>query len=147
MMFRPMRALVAVVMLSASLGLPSAAATPSQAEVNETLRNSPDIYNGLFTAALIRHIVKVCPAIEPPGRLRRVSYFLSLYNRARAMGYSRGQIEAFVEDKGEQARMQSLVDNHLRRAGAGPSDRDAVCAYARGEIAAQTALGRQLREN
>ncbi len=124
----------------------SASAAATQAEINAALRGNSDIYNGLFTAALIRHIVDVCPAIEPPGRLRRVSYFLSLYNQARGMGFSRAQIEGFVEDKDEQARMQGLVDSHLQREGVDPASEAEVCAFARAQIAERTALGRQMRE-
>jgi hypothetical protein len=123
-----------------------AAAATTQAEVNETLRNTPAIYNGLFTAALIKHVTDTCPAVSPPGRITRVNYFLGLYNQARRLGYSRAQIEGFVEDKAEQARMRGIVESHLRRAGVDPKNEAAVCAYARAEIAGGTALGRQLRE-
>lgn len=136
--------LTAVVLLSGS-AVASAAIT--QREVNNALRGNPEIYNGLFTAALIKHVVDTCPVISPPGRLARVGYFLSLYNRARSMGYSRSEIEAFVEDDAEQARMRELVYDHLRRAGVDPSSEAEVCAYARTEIAERSALGRQLREN
>ena len=118
-----------------------------QSEVNAALRDNPDIYNGLFTAALIKHVTDTCPAIRPPGRLARVGYFLSLYNRARGMGFDRSQIEAFVEDDAEQERMRGLVATHLRSAGVDPSSETEICAYARSEMAAGSALGRQLREN
>lgn len=123
-----------------------AVAATTQAEVNETLRNTPSIYNGLFTAALIKHVTDTCPAVAPPGRVTRVNYFLGLYNQARRLGFSRAQIEGFVEDKSEQAQMRSLVESHLRRAGVDPKNEAAVCAYARAEIAGGTPLGRQLRE-
>ena len=124
----------------------SAVAATTQAEVNETLRGTPDIYNGLFTAALIKHVTDTCPAVAPPGRLARVNYFLGLYNQARRLGFSRAQIEAFVEDKAEQARMRGLVEAHLRRAGVDPASEAEICAFAQDEITRRTALGRQLRE-
>lgn len=122
------------------------AATP-QAQVNDALRGNHHIYNGLFTAALIKHVVDTCPTVSPPGRLARVGYFLSLYNRAREMGYDRAQIEAFVEDEAEQERMRVLVAQHLRGAEVDPTSEAEVCAFARAEMAGRTALGRQLREN
>lgn len=136
--------LTAVVLIAGSA---VASAATTQRQVNDALRGNPEIYNGLFTAALIKHVVDTCPAISPPGRLARVGYFLSLYNRARSMGYSRSQIEAFVEDDAEQARMRGLVDTHLRQAGVDPASETEVCAFARAEIAERSALGRQLREN
>ncbi|MGY6547520.1 MAG: DUF5333 domain-containing protein [Roseinatronobacter sp.] len=138
------KTVLATVLASVVAG--SAAAAVTQADVNDTLRNTPVIYNGLFTAALIKHITDTCPAIAPPGRIARVNFFLGLYNRARGLGFSRAQIEAFVEDKSEQARMRGTVKQHLRRAGVDPDDEAAVCAHARAEIAGRTALGRQLRE-
>ncbi|MCC5963157.1 MAG: hypothetical protein JJU09_08515 [Rhodobacteraceae bacterium] len=137
----PLIALVAALSLSAG-----ANAGTTQAEVNEALRGNPDIYNGLFTAALIRHVSRKCDGIDPPGRLARTRYFLSLYNRARGLGYSRAQIEAFVEDKEEQALMQAQVDGHLERAGVDPASEAEICAYTRTQIAERTALGRQLTE-
>ena len=130
----------------AALVAGSAVGATSQAEVNDTLRSTPAIYNGLFTAALIKHVTDTCPAIEPPGRMRRVSFFLGLYNQARGLGFSRDQIEAFVEDKSEQARLRGVVESHLTRAGVDPKSETEVCAYARSQIAERTALGRQLRE-
>jgi hypothetical protein len=136
---------VAVALLIAPVATSSLAAQ-SQAEVNETLRTTPDIYNGLFTAALIKHVVDTCPTVEPPGRLARVRYFLGLYNQARGLGFTRAQIEAFVEDKAEQARMRGVVEAHLQRAGVNPKSEAEVCAYARVQMTERTALGRQLRE-
>ncbi len=124
-----------------------ASAATTQAEVNEALRGNPDIYNGLFTAALIYHVARTCPDIRGPNRLTRASYLLSLYNRARSMGFSRSQIEAFVEDDVEKARMQELVDRHLQRAGvADPYSEADICAFARTQMAEGTMIGRQLTE-
>ncbi|MCH8465194.1 MAG: DUF5333 domain-containing protein [Roseinatronobacter sp.] len=139
----------AAMILGAALALAapaSASAAQSQAEINDALRNTPAIYNGLFTAALIKHVVDTCPAVSPPGRFARVNYFLSLYNRARGLGYSRAQIEAFVDDKAEQERLRGIVLSHLRRAGVDPASEAEVCAFARTQSAERTALGRQLRE-
>ncbi|NBB98515.1 MAG: hypothetical protein GVY34_10170 [Alphaproteobacteria bacterium] len=124
-----------------------ALAAQTQAEVNDLLRGTPDIYNGLFTAALVKHIADSCEdSIDPPGKLARVTYFLGLYSKARALGPSRAQIEAFVEDKGEQDRMRQLVYTHLRAADVDPLNEQAVCAYASDQIAQGTALGQRLRE-
>lgn len=137
-------------MLAAGLGLGlavPAAAAQTQAQVNELLRGTPEVYNGLFTAALIKHISDSCPdSIDPPGKLARVRYFLGLYSKARALGPSRAQIEAFVEDKAEQERMRQLVYTYLRDAGVDPMNEQAVCAYASDQIAEGSAIGQRLRE-
>lgn len=126
-------------------GGPAAAMT--QSEVNELLRGAPEVYNGLFTAALVKHIADSCPdSIDPPGKLARVTYFLGLYSKARALGPSRSQIEAFVEDEAEQERMRQLVYTYLRAADVDPLNEQAVCAYASDQIAEGTSLGSRLRE-
>ncbi|MGP9788460.1 DUF5333 family protein [Roseinatronobacter sp. NSM] len=117
-----------------------------QADVNAALRGNADIYNGLFTAALIKHIVDICADLQGPNRLQRVTFFMGLYNQARGMGFSRAQIEAFVDDKTEQQRLQGVVDGYLTQTGVDPSDTQAVCTYARAEMADRSALGRRLRE-
>ena len=138
---------VILAMAAATILSGGASAATTQAEVNEALRGNPDIYNGLFTAALIYHIAQTCPDIRGPNRLTRASYLLSLYNRARGMGFSRSQIESFVEDDVEKARMQALVDRHLQRAGVSdPYSEAEVCEFARTQMAENTAIGRQLTE-
>ena len=140
-----MKATLASLTFAALMGASAVAATP-QAEVNAALRGNPDVYNGLFTAGLIKFIVDTCPDLEGPNRLARVSFFLGLYNKARAMGFSRAQIEAFVEDKSEQDRLLGLVKAHLEKQGVAPEEASSVCTYARAQMAEGTVLGSRLRE-
>jgi hypothetical protein len=140
-----MRAVLPMLSLLVVIGASASAAT-TQAEVNAALRGNPAVYDGLFTAGLIKHIVDTCPSVEGPSRLSRTTFFLGLYNRARGMGFSRAQIEAFVEDKSEQDHLRALVKAHLEKQGVAADKEDSVCAYARAQIAARTELGRRLRE-
>ncbi|WP_439562239.1 DUF5333 family protein [Roseinatronobacter sp.] len=128
------------------LASPIRADAMPQSDVNAALRGNADVYNGLFTAALIKHIVDACPDLQGPNRLQRVTFFMGLYNQARGMGFSRAQIEAFVDDETEQQRLQGVVDGYLTQAGVDPSNTQAVCTYARAEMADRSALGRRLRE-
>jgi len=136
----------------AALGIAVVLASPiradamPQADINAALRGNADVYNGLFTAALIKHIVDSCPDLQGPNRLQRVTFFMGLYNRARGMGFTRDQIEAFVDDETEQERLKGVVDGFLTQAGVDPSNTQAVCTYARAEMADRSALGRRLRE-
>ena len=140
-----MKSVLPILSVVAMIGGSAVAAT-TQADVNAALRGNPDIYNGLFTAGLIKHIVDTCPSVEGPSRLSRTTFFLGLYNKARGMGFSRAQIEAFVEDKGEQDRLRALVMAHLEKQGVAPDTQDSVCAFARAQMAERTELGRRLRE-
>jgi len=122
------------------------AAAQSQAEVNDALRANSAIYNGLFTAAVIHHVAQTCDTLQGPNRASRLAYFLGLYRQARALGYSRAQIESFVNDEAEQAQMRVLVYRHLEGQGFAPTDAAAVCAYGRQEIEKGSSVGRRLSE-
>jgi hypothetical protein len=140
------------VALSMAIALPTGAVVAAeprdmtQAEVNASIRANPDLYNPLFTAAVIRQVVKYCDSLEGPSRLQRQAYFVPLYLAARNAGYSRAQLEAFVEDEDEREHMKVLVAQYLRERGVELTDNDAVCAYGRQQIEAGTAIGQRLRE-
>ncbi len=141
------RALIRSLALAAALlTAPMASAAMTQAEVNDALRGNSSIYNALFTAAIIHHVAETCDTLGGPGRLERVAFFLPLYRQARSMGFSRAQIEAFVDDEAEQDRMRQLVYRHLEREGVAPNEASAVCAYGRQQIEERTPIGRRLSE-
>lgn len=140
-----MKKLAISAMLALTLTTGASAAT-SQAQVNDTLRSTPAIYNGLFTAGLVKHVVDSCPDLQGPNRFQRTSYFLGLFNQARGLGFSRAQIQAFVDDRDEQRRLRQVVYSHLERQGVDPRDKSAVCTWARQQMAARTGVGPSLRE-
>ena len=139
-------------LLALAMALPSGfvvAAEPremTQAEVNASIRANPDLYNPLFTAGIIRQVVKYCDSLAGPSRMQRQAYFMPIYLAARRVGYSRAQLEAFVEDEGEREHMKVLVAQYLAQYGVELSDNDAVCAFGRQQIEAGTAIGQRLRE-
>lgn len=128
----------------------SLATTPlhasQQAEINAMLRGDERLWNGLLTASIIAHIVRRCDALEGPSRFMRRAYFLPLYNRARSMGATRAQIEAFVEDEAEKARMEEATRRYITQRGARPDDPESICALGRAEMEAGTPIGRRLSE-
>jgi len=142
----------AAAILVAVLALPvatSAAPEPgnmTQAQVNETLRNTPDLWNALYLAAVVNEIARRCDNLRGPGRFERTRYFLALYNQARRLGFSRAQLEAFVEDQGERARMTGHVEAYFRSKGARSDDPASICALGRAEMAAGTPVGQRLSE-
>jgi hypothetical protein len=138
--------------LALAIALPSGAVVATeprsmtQAEVNETLRNATEIYNGLYLAALVNEIARRCDDLRGPNRLARTTYFLGLYNQARRLGFSRAQLEAFVEDREERAQMMKLVGNYVESRGARLDDSASICALGRAEMAAGTPVGQRLSE-
>ena len=118
----------------------------TQAEVNNALRSHEGISRGLLNAQILALITRECDSLEPPPRLIRNAYFLGLYNQARRLGFSRAQIEAFVEDEAEQARVEQEARSYIRSTGADPDNAQSVCALGRAEMRARTEIGRRLRE-
>jgi hypothetical protein len=136
-------ALLAAVLMGAAL--PALAQSVPQAQVNQTLRTHPEISAGLFNIALATAVRDICPSID--GRFfRGLSYLNGLQDQALALGFSRAQIRAFVEDEAEVAHMYERVRAYAGARGASESDPDTVCALGRAEIAAGSAAGRLLRQ-
>ena len=125
---------------------PMVSAAMTQTEINDALRANSSIYNALFTAAVIHHVADTCDTLGGPGRLERVAFFLPLYRQARSMGFSRRQIESFVDDKAEQEQMRQLVYRYMERQGVAPTEAAAVCAWGRQQIEERTPIGRRLSE-
>jgi len=138
--------------LALALAVPSGAAAAieprnmTQAQVNETLRSNPQLFGGLYLAAQIYEIARRCETLRGPNKLARTAYFLGLYNQARRLGFSRAQIEAFVEDPAERAQMDALVRAYVEGRGARLDDEASMCALGRAEMAAGTAIGQRLSE-
>lgn len=117
--------------------------TPAQ--VSETLRGTPEVYQGLFALALAHGIRDICPSIEERP-VRSNFFILGLYNRARGLGFSHRQVTDFVESQTEVDRMFAEVIAHVRARGVNENDIDAVCALGRAEIAAGSQAGSLLRQ-
>lgn len=127
-------------------GLLAAAPTPAPAQTEDwdALRNDPVISEGLINFAIARHIHNRCPDISA-RRLRAIGYINNLVSEAEALGYSRSEIRAYVNDEAEQDRVRALADARLEPRGASPTMMEGYCTVGREEIAAGSAIGQLLR--
>ena len=116
------------------------AAAPTAAD----LRDEPAITEGLIAVGIAYEIGEVCPSID--GRtLRGLGRLMSLRGRAKALGYSESEIEAFVDDDAEKDRLEAVARDRLARMGARPGDAASHCAVGRAEVARGSAVGRLLK--
>ena len=122
-------------------GLLAALLTPATAAAG--LRDERAITEGLIVVGMAKEIGDLCPAIAP-RKLRGINYLWSLAREAQGLGYSRAEIEAFVEDDAEKDRLEAIARERLAAKGARPGDAEAHCAVGRAEIAAGSAIGRFL---
>lgn len=140
---RRLPALALAAALAAAPAIPAAATT--QAEANAGMRADGQIWGGLTALAIAREIGNRCPSIEARTFSGR-AYVVTLYNRARSLGYSRAQIMAFVDDEGEKARLRREVTAWFAARGLREgSDPEGFCRVGRDEIAGGTLAGSFLR--
>ncbi|MEM1076754.1 MAG: DUF5333 domain-containing protein [Pseudomonadota bacterium] len=134
---RGARYLGAAMVLAALLCAP-VAAKPS-------LRDVPQIDEGLFAVGLAHEIRKNCPEIS--ARLfKAYGYLRGLYDEAQALGYSKAEIEAHVESDAEKDRMRARARATMEERGLTVNE-EGYCALGRQEIAAKSATGSLLRED
>ncbi|WP_373357006.1 DUF5333 domain-containing protein [Pseudoroseicyclus sp. CXY001] len=115
----------------------ASAAKPALGSVNE-------ITDGLIDIAIAYEISEVCGPIDA-RLLRGISALNGLKSQASALGYTDEEIEAFVRDRGEKARLEALARERLAALGATRGDEESHCAVGRQQMAEGTAIGRLLR--
>ncbi|KPQ08127.1 MAG: MerR, DNA binding [Rhodobacteraceae bacterium HLUCCA12] len=137
-------ALALGLLAAGAVALPGTAKASSLAEVTEALMADQEIANGLFAMGVAHGIRDICPTIE--ARMFRANMMaLSLYSRARRMGFSRTEITTFLRDDENKADMRARVIEYYNERGARIEEPDTICALGQAEIAEDTAAGAILR--
>ncbi|SDZ03902.1 hypothetical protein SAMN05444004_105136 [Jannaschia faecimaris] len=120
-------------------------ATPATADRYDALRADPEIASGVLVAAIGDMIADNCPDIGE-RRTRSLLMLNALVGRARALGYSVGEIRAYVDDDTEKDRVKGQARQWMSANGASAADRGSICRVARKEIADGTTIGRLMYE-
>jgi hypothetical protein len=137
--YRSRMRLVAVLVLGMTL-----VAGMAGAKAGSGLRNEADINDGLFVVAVADKIRRDCDAISP--RIFRAYTFMNkLKDAALARGYSEDEIDAYINDDAEKAKMRERRNAYFRSKGASNLDPESLCALGRAEIAKDSRVGRLLR--
>lgn len=108
------------------------------------LRDVAEIDNGLMAIAIADEIRKTCDDIRP-RMIRAMSQINSLEKKARALGYSKDEIDDYVTSKAEKARMRKKADSWLSAKGVNVNDRASLCRFGRDEIGRGGPIGYFLR--
>lgn len=131
-----MRMILFAAVLSA-IALPAAALVP--------LAENREINDRLLAVGLANEIRKRCDEIG--GRLLKgVMTLQAIHREALSQGYTREEIEAYVESDAEKARMKARGRAWLAARGAAPEDPASMCRVGRDEIEKGSAIGRLLYE-
>nr|WP_323779246.1 DUF5333 domain-containing protein [Amylibacter sp.] len=118
----------------------------STAMANPPLREVKQINDGLLYVGLADEIRKTCDGIS--GRIfKGIGRLRSIHRLALDMGYSKDEIESFVDDRAEKNRLKARGKTYLKANGASQSDPQSMCALGRKEIAKQSEIGTLLYEN
>ena len=125
------------VILAAAL---SALAAPATAD----LRDEAEIRERLLIVGEAEALVKGCGPIRE-RRAVGIQYLWGIARMALARGYTRAEIEAYVEDDAEKERLRAIAQERVAAKGGTPGDEAALCRLAQAEIAAGSSVGRLLR--
>ena len=123
--------------LSISLIATSAVAQPP-------LREVAKIDNALLDLGIADRIRKNCPSISA-RLIRAVKYVRGLEKKAKGMGYSDAQIEAYTDSDSEKARMRARGAAFFAAKGVDTSDPQSYCALGNAEIQKGSRIGSLLR--
>lgn len=116
----------------------------TQASALPPLKDVPEIRDGIIAAGMAIEIGDKCDSISV--RLLRGALFLnSLKSRAEDLGYSRDEIDAYVDDRAEKSRLEGVARARLAELGAVAGQGDTYCAVGQSQIDLQTSVGRLLR--
>ena len=113
----------------------------TQASALPPLKDVPEIRDGIIAAGMAIEIGDKCDSISV-RLLRGALYLNSLKSRAEDLGYSRAEIDAYVDDKVEKARLEGIARAQL---GGGRGGGDTSCIVGGSKREPKTAVGRLLR--
>jgi len=136
MTLRPVLKALGVIAVVALL----AGATSARAELREVTHVS----EGIIAAAIAYEIGHKCGPVDA-RLLRGISFLNGLKTHAASLGYSGAEIDAFIDDKAEQDRLEAIARERLRGMGALEGQSETYCTVGRAEIAAGSQIGQLLR--
>ncbi|AHM02638.1 hypothetical protein roselon_00181 [Roseibacterium elongatum DSM 19469] len=110
----------------------------------QVLRDDPTLRDGLTVFAIGRRIDRRCDEIDA-RRLQAFGFLRGLVHHAESLGFTRDEIEAYVEDEDEQERYKQIARAYFAERGVDWRDNDGICRVGRDEISSGSPIGRLLR--
>lgn len=132
-----MRAMTMALILS--LAATSASAKPH-------LRDVPEIDGTLLAVGIADEIRKNCPSISA-RMVRALAVVNGLKTKARDMGYSEAEIDAYRKSDAEKDRLRAQGKAYMDAAGVSPDAPQTYCTLGRAEIEKGGQIGSLLRMN
>lgn len=108
------------------------------------LADEAEIRDALLIVGMAYELSEKCGPVDA-RTVRGISTLLNLKSRARQLGYSDAEIDAYIDDKAEKDRLEVIARSQLEQLGVVTGQEDTYCAVARDQIARNTGVGRLLR--
>lgn len=120
------------------------AAVAGMAQAKPALKDVSHVSEGLIAAGMAIELGDQCGDVSV-RMIRGVSFLNGLKDHARSLGYSEAEIDAYVNDKVEKARLENVARGRLAALGAVPGDAASYCTVANAQIAQGSQVGQLLR--
>ncbi len=122
----------------ALVGLAGAAAAQS------ALKDEARVRDGIVQVGMAYEISEKCGSLSA-RTFRGISYLQELKRYAQGRGYSDAEIEAYIDNKSEQRRLEGIARQQLALLGVVEGREATYCAAGRDQIARDTRVGWLLR--
>ena len=110
------------------------------------LRDESVITERLLTIGMADIIRKKCEDIDP-RMLKAFFYLQKTDSMARDLGYSDDEIDAYLDNDAEKARLRAIGAGRFAELGVDPNTPETYCTVGRAQIAAGTGIGKLLKAN
>lgn len=116
------------------------------AEAKPALRDVPAIDGALLAVGLADEIRKQCPNISP-RYIKALRFVSGLRDKARDMGYTEAEIDAYRKSPAEKARLKAQGYSYLAANGVTVGNPQSYCTLGRAEIEKSSQIGTLLKVN
>ncbi len=115
------------------------------ARANEVpLKDVPYVSEGIIATGIAYEIGRVCPSLSA-RMLAGVFFLYELQSYAYDLGYSKAEVDGYINDKVEKSRLEAIARERLAEMGAIADQPETYCTVGRQEIAAESQIGKLLR--
>ena len=115
------------------------------ARANEVpLKDVAYVSEGIIATGIAYEIGRVCPSLTARV-LTGVFFLYELQSYAYDLGYSKAEVDGYINDKDEKARLEAVARARLAEMGAILDQPETYCAVGRQEIALESQIGKLLR--
>ncbi len=123
-----------------------AASVPASAQALVPLKDEAHINEQLVAASAGDQLRQNCPSLSARV-LVVLGKLAELENYARAQGYTKQDVDVFLRDKVQKARIKDTAKAYLEKAGVVRGNVESYCEVGRQEIAKGTLVGSLLRSS